>query len=184
MKNRIIQAFIEETRNNGIKFTMDDLAKRLGISKRTLYENFSSKLEILETIIDQAFTEYNSRAQAIREDDALDLQEKIHQLIVLIPNHNDFFDLRVLEQLKRYYPEQWQRVDREMNQWEDLKQLLEQGMETGLIKQQNIDLLMKMILNVVNISLDQQFFSEQSISIKEAVEAMSELLIDGFVKSE
>ena len=184
MKNRIIQAFIEETRNNGIKFTLDDLAKRLGISKRTLYENFSSKLEILETIIDQAFTEYNSRAQAIREDDALDLQEKIHQLIVLIPNHNDFFDLRVLEQLKRYYPEQWQRVDREMNQWEDLKQLLEQGMETGLIKQQNIDLLMKMILNVVNISLDQQFFSEQSISIKEAVEAMSELLIDGFVKSE
>lgn len=184
MKNRIIQAFIEETRNNGIKFTMDDLAKRLGISKRTLYENFSSKLEILETIIDQAFTEYNSRAQAIREDDALDLQEKIHQLIVLIPNHNDFFDLRVLEQLKRYYPEQWQRVDREMNQWEDLKQLLEQGMETGLIKQQNIDLLMKMILNVVNISLDQQFFSEQSISIKEAVEAMSELLVDGFVKSE
>ncbi len=184
MKNRIIQAFIEETRNNGIKFTMDDLAKRLGISKRTLYENFSSKLEILETIIDQAFTEYNSRAQAIREDDALDLQEKIHQLIVLIPNHNDFFDLRVLEQLKRYYPEQWQRVDREMNQWEDLKQLLEQGMETGLIKQQNIDLLMKMILNVVNISLDHQFFSEQSISIKEAVEAMSELLVDGFVKSE
>ncbi|OED33214.1 transcriptional regulator [Planococcus maritimus] len=184
MKNRIIQAFIEETRNNGIKFTMDDLAKRLGISKRTLYENFSSKLEILETIIDQAFTEYNSRAQAIREDDALDLQEKIHQLIVLIPNHNDFFDLRVLEQLRRYYPEQWQRVDREMNQWEDLKQLLEQGMETGLIKQQNIDLLMKMILNVVNISLDQQFFSEQSISIKEAVEAMSELLVDGFVKSE
>ncbi|KYG59515.1 TetR/AcrR family transcriptional regulator [Planococcus maritimus] len=184
MKNRIIQAFIEETRNNGIKFTMDNLAKRLGISKRTLYENFSSKLEILETIIDQAFTEYNSRAQAIREDDALDLQEKIHQLIVLIPNHNDFFDLRVLEQLKRYYPEQWQRVDREMNQWEDLKQLLEQGMETGLIKQQNIDLLMKMILNVVNISLDQQFFSEQSISIKEAVEAMSELLVDGFVKSE
>lgn len=184
MKNRIIQAFIEETRNNGIKFTMDDLAKRLGISKRTLYENFSSKLEILETIIDQAFSEYEQRARAIREDDTLGLQEKIHQLIIMIPNHNDFFDLRVLEQLKRYYPEQWQRVDKEMNQWDDLKQLLEEGMETGLIKPQNIDLLMKMILNVVNISLDQQFFSEQSISIKEAVEAMSELLLDGFVKNE
>nr|WP_254178060.1 MULTISPECIES: TetR/AcrR family transcriptional regulator [unclassified Planococcus (in: firmicutes)] len=184
VKTRIIQAFIEETRNNGIKFTMDDLAKRLGISKRTLYENFSSKLEILETIIDQAFSEYEQRAQVIREDDTLSLQEKIHQLIVMIPNHNDFFDLRVLEQLRRYYPEQWQRVDREMNQWDDLKQLLEEGMETGLIKRQNIDLLMKMILNVVNISLDQQFFSEQSISIKEAVETMSELLLDGFVKNE
>nr|WP_251047733.1 TetR/AcrR family transcriptional regulator [Planococcus sp. ISL-109] len=177
-----MQAFIEETRNNGIKFTMDDLSKRLGISKRTLYENFSSKLEILESIIDLTFLEHEERSRAIREDETLSLEEKIHQTILIIPNHSEFYDLRVLEQLKRYYPEQWERVDRELNQWDELKQLLEEGMKSGLIKEQNIDLLVKMILNVVNISLDQQFFSEQSISVKEAVELMSDLLMHGFMK--
>lgn len=182
MKERILQAFIEETRSNGIKFTMDDLAKRLGISKRTLYENYSSKLEILESIIDLTFSEHDERSRTIREDDSLSFEEKIRQTILIIPNHSDFYDLRVLEQLKRFYPEQWERVNRELNQWDDLEHLLQEGMKSGLIKEQNIAVLMKMILSVVNISLDQQFFAEQSTSVNEAVEAMSDLLLHGFMQ--
>lgn len=183
MKNRIIQAFIEETRFNGIKFTMDDLAKRLGISKRTLYENFSSKVEILEAIIDLTFSEYEERGRAIRENKELSLEEKIRQTIGIILKHYEFYDLRILEQLKRYYPAQWERVDREMNQWNDLEQLLKEGMATGIVKKQNLDLLVKMILGVVNISLDQKFFYDQSLSAKEAVDAMSDLLLNGFIEN-
>lgn len=54
IKDRIMKAFIEEIREKGMKFSMDDLARRLGISKRTLYEHFSSKVEILETIMSRA----------------------------------------------------------------------------------------------------------------------------------
>ncbi len=181
MKSRIIQAFIEETRTNGIKFTMDDLAKRLGISKRTLYENFSSKLEILESIIDLTLDELEKRSRQISEDETLSLKEKIQQTISIMPQYNEFFDLRILEQLKRYYFEQWERVDRELNQWDDLKNLLEQGMESGLIKKQNIDLLMKLIIDTINITLDQQFFSDHSISVKEAMESITEVLLYGLV---
>lgn len=84
MKNRIIKAFIEETHSNGIKFTMDDLAKRLGVSKRTLYENFSSKLEILEEIIALTFSEHEERSRSIREDKTLSLEEKIRQTFGII----------------------------------------------------------------------------------------------------
>ncbi|WP_033541243.1 TetR/AcrR family transcriptional regulator [Planococcus sp. CAU13] len=182
MKSRIIRAFIEETRVNGIKFTMDDLAKRLGISKRTLYEHFSSKLEILESIIDLTLSEFDERSNQIIEDQSLGLKEKIRQTITIMPEHNDFYDLRILEQLKRYYPEQWERIDREIHQWDNLKKLLEEGMETGLIKEQNIELLMKIIMDAINITLDLKFFSDHSISVKEAVEAITELLLHGLVK--
>lgn len=182
MKNRIIQAFIEETRFNGIKFTMDDLARRLGISKRTLYEHFSSKVEILEAIIELTFSEHEERSRSIGENNSLSLEEKIRQTIGIILKHYEFYDLRILEQLKRYYPEQWARVDQEMNKWDDLEKLLKEGMETGLVKKQNIDLLMKMILSVINISLDQKFFYEQSLSAQEAVEAMGDLLLNGFIE--
>lgn len=184
MKSRIIQAFIEETRANGIKFTMDDLAKRLGVSKRTLYENFSSKLEILESIIDLTLTEFDERSRQIVENETLNLKEKIRQTISIMPEHNDFYDLRILEQLKRYYPEQWERVDRELHQWDDLKKLLEEGMKSGILKEQNIDLLMKIIIDAINISLDQKFFSDHSISVKEAVEAITELILYGLVKEQ
>ena len=181
MKSRIIQAFIEETRTNGIKFTMDDLAKRLGISKRTLYENFSSKLEILESIIDLTLEELEKRSRQISEDETLGLKEKIQQTISIMPQYNEFFDLRILEQLKRYYFEQWERVNRELHQWDELKNLLEQGMESGLVKKQNIDLLMKLIIDAINITLDQKFFSDHSISVKEAMESITELLLYGLI---
>ncbi|TWT05358.1 TetR/AcrR family transcriptional regulator [Planococcus sp. CPCC 101016] len=184
MKSRIIQAFIEETRTNGIKFTMDDLAKRLGISKRTLYENFSSKLEILESIIDLTLEELEKRSRQISEDEMLSLKEKIQQTISIMPQYNEFFDLRILEQLKRYYFKQWERVDRELHQWDELKNLLEKGMESGLVKKQNIDLLMKLIIDAINITLDQKFFSDHSISVKEAMESITELLLYGLIKEE
>ena len=49
---RIIEGTIEEFKVNGIKFTMDGLTKRIGMSKRTLYEIVSSKQELFELMID------------------------------------------------------------------------------------------------------------------------------------
>jgi len=154
LKTRIINAFIEETRNNGIKFTMDDLARRLGISKRTLYEHFSSKVDILDSIIDVTLAEFDEQTRRILDNPNLILLEKIRKVIVVVPEHNDFYDLRILEQLKRSYPAQWERANREMHQWDDLKGLLEEGIRMGVIKNVNIDLLMRLIIDATNATMD------------------------------
>lgn len=44
---KIIDATVEEFKQNGLKFTMNDLAKRLGISKKTIYTVFESKQAVL-----------------------------------------------------------------------------------------------------------------------------------------
>lgn len=71
-----MRGFIEEIWEKGMKFSMDDLARRLGISKRTLYEHFSSKVEILETIIEQTAQEFDEKTRQIVEDSNLTLLEK------------------------------------------------------------------------------------------------------------
>ena len=43
MREKIIDATVEEFKQNGLKFTMNDLAKHLGISKKTIYTVFESK---------------------------------------------------------------------------------------------------------------------------------------------
>ena len=47
MREQILQASLDELRMHGPNFHMDDLARRLRISKRTLYEHFSSKQEMI-----------------------------------------------------------------------------------------------------------------------------------------
>ncbi len=182
LKARIINAFIEETRNNGIKFTMDDLARRLGISKRTLYEHFSSKVDILDSIIDITLVEFDEQTRRILDDPELTLVDKIRKAVVVLPKYNEFYDLRILEQLKRSYPAQWERVNRDLHQWDDLKGLLEEGIRTGVIRDMNIDLLMKLIIDAANTTLDRQFFLEHSISVKEAYESIVDVLLNGLVK--
>lgn len=184
MRNRILQAFIEETKEVGIKFTMDDLAKRLGISKRTLYENFSSKVDILECIIDSTLSEFDEQNHLIITDPKNSLIEKIKKAITVIPKYNDFYDLRILEQLKRFYPQQWERVNREFSQWDDVKSLIEEGIQTGVIRNMNSDLLMKMIIDSVNITLDKQFFLEHSIPMVESFEMIVDVLLNGITTEE
>ena len=184
MKTRIINAFIEETRNNGIKFTMDDLVRRLGISKRTLYEHYSSKVDILDSIIDITLDEFDEQTRRIIENNELTLLEKISKVIVVMPKYNEFYDLRILEQLKRTYPAQWERVDRELHQWEELRGLLEEGIDTGLIVDRNVDLLLKLIIDAANTTLDRQFFLDHSISVTEAFETIVEVFLMGIVKRE
>lgn len=179
MKSRIINGFIEETQLNGIKFTMDDLAKRLGISKRTLYEHFSSKVSILDAIIDMTFEEFYVETTKIIQNENLTLLEKIRQVIIVVPKHNEFYDLRILEQLERYYPTQWTRVNQELYQWDQLQALLEEGIQQGIIVDRNIDLLMKIILEATNVTLDQKFFFEHSISMKDALETIVDMLLMG-----
>lgn len=182
MKTRIINAFIEETKLSGFKFTMDELAKRLGISKRTLYENFSSKENILNSIIELTLDEFDEKTHSIINNPHLTLLEKIRQTIIVVPKHNDFYDLRILDQLERYYPEQWERVNKELNQWDDLQALLEEGIRTGLIVNRHIDLLMKLIIDATNMTLDQAFFLNHSISAEMALESIVDVLLFGIVE--
>ncbi|MFD1706858.1 TetR/AcrR family transcriptional regulator [Siminovitchia sediminis] len=179
MKERIMQAFVDEMKDKGIKFTMDDLASRLGISKRTLYEHFSSKAIILDSIIDLTIMEFDEKTEAIVKNEQLPLLEKIKAAIKVVPKYDEFYDLRILEEMKKYYPRQWSKMNQSLNEWDALKKLLEQGIQEGLIKEQNVELLMKLVIDATNITLDRRFIWENSITVEEAMEGIVQVLLFG-----
>lgn len=177
-----MRGFIEEIREKGMKFSMDDLARRLGISKRTLYEHFSSKVEILETIIEQVFQEADEKTRQIIDDENLTLLEKIKAVIMVLPTHYEFYDLRILEQMKRYYPEQWAVVNAQLSDdWALLRVLVEQGIREGLIVNMNVTLLMKLIIDACNSTLDQRFYTQNQITMQQSLEAIADVLLYGLV---
>ncbi|WP_284141375.1 TetR/AcrR family transcriptional regulator [Virgibacillus sp. LDC-1] len=184
MKARIMQAFIEETQAKSMKFTMDDLAKRLGISKRTLYEHFSSKTDILDAIIDSTLTEFDEKTDAIIQDRQLTLLEKIKRTITVVPSFNEFYDWKILEQMKKSYPTQWIRVDKALNQWDALRELIEEGIREGLIENHNVSLLIKLIIDATNSTLDRQFFLENRLTVSEALDEIVDVLLFGIIKKE
>lgn len=68
LKERIIATATEAFTSNGIKsITMDDIANRLGISKRTLYEVFADKESLLKDCILKVQTERDRYLQGVYE---------------------------------------------------------------------------------------------------------------------
>ena len=50
VRYKIIQATKQEINDKGKKFTLDEVAKKVGISKKTIYNNFEDKSEILHCL--------------------------------------------------------------------------------------------------------------------------------------
>ncbi|MFC4617568.1 TetR/AcrR family transcriptional regulator [Camelliibacillus cellulosilyticus] len=185
MRERIIKGSIEEIQEKGMKFTMDDLSSRIGISKRTLYEQFSSKTEILEAIIDQTFGELDAKTQAIINDATLSLIGKIKEVFTILPTYYEIFDVRILEQMKKSFPAQWEKLAAELNSdWEELRALIEQATREGVIRPVDTDLLIKLMIDASNTTLDQRYFSKHNMSVETALESIIEILLYGLIPRE
>ena len=55
MEKRIIEGALHIVEKQGVKFTMDELASELGMSKKTIYTVFRDKNELLIAMVDYVF---------------------------------------------------------------------------------------------------------------------------------
>ena len=77
IRAKILAEALREINRHGSDFHMDDLARNLRISKRTLYENFSSKQEIIEQAIADFTDKIYAYHQRIVSDPAMTCEAKL-----------------------------------------------------------------------------------------------------------
>jgi AcrR family transcriptional regulator len=103
-KDRIIQGATELFLRSGIKAaTMDDVAQSLGMSKRTIYENFSDKLQLLR----ECLKHHNcAKQKEWNESMQLSLVEHLNRMQKKITTdmREHARVLRFLQEIKKYYP--------------------------------------------------------------------------------
>ena len=80
---KIINATIDIFREKGVKFTMDDIANKLGVSKSTLYENIDSKETLLSLLVDEVFDSIKQQGQEIIKDNSIDDLDKLKRLLTI-----------------------------------------------------------------------------------------------------
>lgn len=68
IKVKIIEASIDEINENGLKFTMDKLAKRLVMSKKTIYKYFENKEKLLDEVVDYSFDQIQLSKKKVMRD--------------------------------------------------------------------------------------------------------------------
>ncbi|MBQ0080481.1 MAG: TetR/AcrR family transcriptional regulator [Alistipes sp.] len=120
---------------------MDDLAQQLAMSKRTLYEMFSDKEQLI----------YESLC-FLHEAEHMRVREKVHTYNnhlaalfdgFLIMTEKSHVHKRITQNLQKFYPALYEKVQTEFEKksFEDLRRLLRNYIDEGLIKSEiNIEL--------------------------------------------
>ncbi|WP_211749353.1 TetR/AcrR family transcriptional regulator [Paenibacillus sp. Marseille-Q4541] len=182
MYERILEAAIEEINMKGLKFTMSDLASRLGVSKRTLYEHFSSKEKIVATIVSRILKEIVVKEERIYQDTTLGTIDKLKEILAIMPQKSVVVDPRFLEELKRYHPKEWKRITKFLDdEWNYVKQVLEEGIENGSIRPINVTLLIKMMTVLLRELLDHRFLLANHITTDEGIHSLIDTIMNGIV---
>lgn len=120
IQEKILNAAIDEFAQRGLKFTMNDVAKNLGMSKKTIYTIYESKEEMLLALADYCFQDIKKSEKIILQDNSMDVLTKIERIMVVLPEKYQNIGLSNLYQLKEKYPHVYQRTAKYLEtDWDD-----------------------------------------------------------------
>ena len=185
MNMRIMTAAMEELNEYGIRFTMANLATRLAISKRTLYEHFDSKEVLIESIVDVIILDMQTQRMRILEDVQLTLQEKLIKMLSVRPAAFIKLEDRVKLDLRRQFPGLWKRAHESAEaQWDMIDEVLREGIDAGCFRPIYVPVVRKLLQGAVNEISDYDFLLEQRKTFHEMIGFITDILIYGIMLPE
>jgi AcrR family transcriptional regulator len=131
-KERIVAGAADMFLEEGLRSVrMDDIAMRLGVSKRTLYEMFSDRSDLLE----QSMTYYFGQMRAKMKERTLGAANVMEEIFVMMGSvRRDDNHRTLVSNLRKFYPEVYRRLEDEAHRFSlaEFGRLLDRGMEQGL----------------------------------------------------
>lgn len=180
LKETILKGTIQVFNDKGLKFTMDDIAERLKISKKTLYKVFDDKEALFLTMVDYIFDSIKESEREVVEDDSLSTVEKIHKILGVLPEGYKDIDFRRLYLLKGKYPNIYKQVEVRLETgWESTIALIEQGIAEGCIKPVKIPILKMMLEASIEQFFQRDVLVQNNITYHEALSEVVGILMDG-----
>ena len=177
MREKIIDTAIEEFTRNGLKFTMNDVAKALGISKKTIYTVFESKQDVLMAIADRYARDFTDMRQEIEADTL----EKLERLFCAIPTKYYNIGLSRIFELAQKYPKQYKYLMEAVSQgWALAEQYLEKGIREGKIRKDiSKPVVMAMIRGTVTCFLESDILYKNGLTYEQGKEEMVQIIMKG-----
>ena len=152
-KQEFLQKVFKLYHKYGIKsVTMDDVARELGISKKTLYEWVKDKHELVEQVIDYSQHCKEQEEHLNAQKSALDKVFSVYAFVATILKD---FNPSVAYDLKKYYPDLFEKKQKEQRtkMLEGMRQNLTLGIKEGVYRKDlNVDLISRLhLLNIESI---------------------------------
>ncbi len=171
---------------DGVKsFTVEELASRLGVSKKTVYQKVSSKEELITNCITNAMSELFINMQRImldEENPALQLI-KVGEFVATFLSR---INIQRIMELKMRYPGIWQKIEYfRFERREQFRSILLAAQEQGLIKADlNIEQFSFLLVQMINSVFQPEDFMQQNMGIPDMIRLFFRTITEGIFTKE
>jgi AcrR family transcriptional regulator len=167
--------------SNGLRaITMDDIASAAGMSKKTVYEHFDSKKELVRAIAQHLIDKLSAKvdAQFDHHDNPL---EGLSRAGAAIGQEFANVSPAYYRDLQKYYPDVWAEVETAREQrFEELRGMLAAAQEQGLVKGElNLDVTVAMYRASIQAVVQPAFLATHPITMDEAFDTIVEIFLRG-----
>lgn len=166
----------------GIKsMTMDEIARQLGISKKTLYQYVANKNELVTKVMAMKLGEEKDCIYQLFESGSNPIDE-LMQITDFVRSNMKEIHPSVMFDLKKYHPDAWKLMQdhKESFIYNSIMHNLKKGVDTNLYRENLIpEIIAKLYLGMVNVIISGENFSESNYSQAELHEQMIRYHIRG-----
>lgn len=184
IKDRIIAKARELFFRYGVKsVTMDDIASDLGISKKTIYQHFEDKDDIVHQMMQIEMANDKCEWE--------DLEKVTKNVIEKSVKSMDFFKQAFTEinpsaffDIKKYHPKTWELFQEHKQNFilASIIKDLKEGIEEGYFRPEiNVEILAKMRLEQIEIAFDPHLFPANKFSVVEVEVTMLDHFFRGIM---
>lgn len=172
IRDRITEGAAELFKTYGIKsVTMDSLAAQLGISKRTIYEVFADKDDLLMEVLTRMARQQRDQIKRVLEGS----ENSIVAIFRLLEINRDNFQMMspaFQDDLKKYHTDVlMKKSDKsEMPDYRNHKQVIENGIKEKLFRKDvNPDLVNRCLYNLGRSILDNALYPYELFSRRDVI---------------
>jgi AcrR family transcriptional regulator len=186
-RGQIISGSIELFRQFGIRsISMDDIARQLGISKKTLYQYVDSKTELLRESFARMNNDFSDDVAELRSknlnaiDELLEMSHRVNEEI-------SQFSISNIYDLQKYYPEIYKEHLNQKKQgaYEFICENLRNGIQQGIYRsEQDVELIAGFYIQKIQSMHDPDFKDSTGKSCDEIFAAVFENHIRGIANAE
>jgi AcrR family transcriptional regulator len=165
------------------KTTMDDIAGRMKISKKTIYKNFASKEELVREALVNFVLSNNQKINDLANSE-LNAIEKCLAMFGFVGTILIQISEKFLNDIRTFMPDLWNEIDRVRTNilYPNLKAIIRQGQHEGyFIDTENSDVLVALFIISIRGVINPDALLENKLSPVKAAQSIIELLINGIL---
>lgn len=167
VREKILEHATEQFLQTGIRAnTMDDISRMAGVSKRTIYEHFKDKDDLVRATLVHIDKKFSTQRDVILAESENTIEMVFGMMKLSIQALNKISPL-FFDDLKRRYLKIWKEVHRVNldNQMIHILTILKKGINQGLFRKEiNVEIVSALLMQQLRIMPDKNIFPEEKFS--------------------